>query len=127
MTIQVNENLRLWAHNGPYSELDEYDVFAREVHGKFPEAKVQPVAYSGGVPGMQARLKTKQYEDAKAWLTERFGPPIVKEPWVPTHTKGVPPLEFKKTPEMVHQRMYHVNLISMMQHKSKRYVLMSWM
>lgn len=91
--------------------------------------KTEPhwVSYTGGVPGMEIKLPASDYEHAKKWLTATFGEPEVKKPWHPSHTKGVPPLRFHITPQMEHLKVSHINLISMMQRKDKRYMLITWM
>ncbi len=84
-------------------------------------------ALSGGVLSGGCRLPYDRYEEAKAWLTEQFGEPEVKEPWYPQHTKGVPPLQFRTGywgPD--NGPADHVNLVSMMQRADKRYVLLSF-
>lgn len=104
---------------------DQNDVASRLEKAFNVEA--HPVALSGGVPAMRITLPYERYEEVKGWLTKNVGEPITKEPWHPHHTKEVPPLEFKLTPEMEFGKAAHINLISMMQQKRKRYVLLSWM
>lgn len=126
MSTQVTENVRVWNEkDSPYFE--ELDDFAKEILAKFPHAKIHPESYSGGVPGMSAKLPIEDYNNAKEWLASKFGGPETKEPWHTSHTKGVPPLCYRKTPEMEHMKMSHVNLISMMQQKKKQYTQISWM
>lgn len=126
MSTQVSENVRLWDEkDSPYFE--ELDEFAKEVLAEFPNATIKTESYSGGVPGMSARLPIEDYDKVGGWLNAKFGRPETKESWHPSHTKGMSPLRYHKTKEMEHQKMSHVNLISMMQQKKKRYTSVTWM
>ncbi len=108
--------------------------FAKLVNDKWG---VEPywVCYSGGVPGMQAKLPEEQYDDIKAWLDEIVGAPpdgadtnpSIKARWHPEHRVNQPVFEYKFTPEMLHLTIDHCYLIRMHTLKAKRYTLLSWM
>lgn len=95
------------------------------------------VALSGGVLSGSLRLPATRYEEAKQWLTEQYGVPEALESWHSGHTKDVAPLCFKVpakelgvTEDAITAKhgfpADHINLISMMQRKDKRYVLLSF-
>lgn len=107
--------------------LSAYDSFASKVEAFCSSAVVRCVSYSGGVPGMEARLHKEAYEMAKEWLTAQYGEPVAVASWHPSHTKGIAPLRFQITPTMKQDFVDHINLIHMMQRKNKQYVLITWM
>ena len=84
-------------------------------------------SYAGGTPGMDARLPISQYDEVKNWLTEKFGEPEVMEHWHPQQTRETPPLRFAGSEGYEGPWPNHVNLVSMLQRKGKRYILVAWM
>jgi hypothetical protein len=122
----LNDKVTLWGDPDSLL-LNEYDEFAKELMVQFPTAIIKPQSYSGGVPGMRAQLPIEQYAAVKEWLTRKYGLPNQVERWHPSHTKTVLPLRFEITEAVDSLKMDHVNLISMMQRKSKRFTLVTWM
>ena len=116
---------KLWKGDDHYFQ--ELNSFAQLVDKKFPDGKITCLSYSGGVPGMQCQLRSDRYHEAELWLIGQFGVPTLKAHWHPSQTRKLCPLEFKKTAVMVPGKMFHVNLISMMQRPHKRYTIITWM
>lgn len=115
----------LWNEADGY--LSELDTFACGFVERFPKASVRPISMAGGTPGMQATLPITEYAQVLGYLLVEFGDPQIKEPWHPDHTRGVQVLTFPKTRTLEPGKMWHVNLIAMMQRKDKRYALVAWM
>lgn len=93
------------------------------------ELELRVCAYAGGVPGITTfdRIPASKYGIIKADLTRMFGEPVTEKPWHPDHTKGIPPIRWKLTPEMKSNELSHINLVSMMQRKDKQYLIVSAM
>ena len=108
------------------------DDYRREVEGFGEElahrfgGKYEAVAYAGGVPGWMMRLPDDEFGAVYDWMERLFGPPQEMEKWHPSQRRNTPVYRFRKTKEMEHMKMDHVNLIRMGTRKDL-HTLVTWM
>lgn len=81
-----------------------------------------------GIMGAEASVPPEQYNLIKAYLTGRFGEPVIQECWLSDQTKKRPPLTWhlQDPPYKELERMDHINLVSYMQQPAKYWVRLWW-